>query len=163
MFAGLSGRLLGLLATRLFEKTYAAGEVIFRQGDPGRGLFIVVEGEVQVVRSNSGREEHLATFGSGTTFGELALIDELPRTATARAVAPSRVLILYRAYFDALVEGNRAVAIAVMRNLLSILAGYVRAAGANTASLDVAGNSGSELASAPSPRDNGPKEPSTET
>ena len=48
VFAGLPRRLLGRLAVRLFEKRYASGEVIFHEGDPGKGLFVVLEGEVEI-------------------------------------------------------------------------------------------------------------------
>jgi CRP-like cAMP-binding protein len=127
LFAGLPRRLLGRLAAQLFEKGYAAGEQVFREGDPGKALFVVLTGEVEVLRETPLEGERLAVFGAGTAFGELALIDDLPRSATARATTASRLLILYRTHFEALVEGDRAIALVVMRNLLRTLSGYVRA------------------------------------
>ena len=127
VFAGLPRRLLGRLAVQLFEKSYAPGEVIFHEGDPGKGLFIVLDGEVDILRLTNDGERRIATFGPSTAFGELALIDDLPRSATARASAPSRLLILYRSHFEALVAGDRGIALVVMQNLLRTLAGYVRA------------------------------------
>jgi hypothetical protein len=62
----------------------------------------------------------------GSYFGELALIDTLPRTASARAEEPSRLLIFYKSHFDQLIEGRSAIALTVMGNLLKTLAGYVR-------------------------------------
>ena len=56
----------------------------------------------------------------------MALIDDLPRSATARVTQPTRLLILYRTHFESLVEGDRAVALAITRNLLRMLASYVR-------------------------------------
>jgi CRP/FNR family cyclic AMP-dependent transcriptional regulator len=126
IFAGLSRRLLGRLAAMLFEKAYGPGEVVFRQGDPGKGLFIVVEGAVEITRESAYGEQQLATLSPGEAFGELALIDDLPRSATARVAGPSRLLILYRSHFEALVEGDRGVALVVARNLLRRLASYVR-------------------------------------
>jgi CRP/FNR family transcriptional regulator len=127
VFAGLSRRLLGRLAAALFEKAYATGDVVFHEGDPGKGLFVVLEGSVVITRgSPGGGEQLLTTLGPGDSFGELALIDDLPRSATARVVTPSRLLILYRSHFEALVEGDRGVALVVMRNLLRMLATYVR-------------------------------------
>jgi CRP-like cAMP-binding protein len=128
VFAGLPRRLLGRLAVRLFEKSYAPGEVIFREGDPGKGLFVVLDGEVEIIQETKEGERRIATFGPSTAFGELALIDDLPRSATARASLPSRLLILYRSHFEALVVGDKGVALIVMHNLLRTLAGYVRAA-----------------------------------
>ena len=128
IFEGLPRRLLGRLAVQLFEKRYASGEVIFHEGDPGKGLFVVLEGEVEILQETKEGERHLACLGVNTAFGEMALIDDLPRSATARANAPSRLLILYRSHLEALVAGDKAIALVLMQNLLRTLAGYVRAA-----------------------------------
>jgi CRP-like cAMP-binding protein len=126
VFAGLSRRLLGRLATQLFEKAYTPGDVVFREGDPGKGLFIVLEGAVAITQAAPGGDLVLRSLGPGACFGELALIDDLPRSATARVTAPSRLLILYRTDFEALVEGSPGIARVVLRNLLRTLATYVR-------------------------------------
>jgi CRP-like cAMP-binding protein len=130
IFAGLSRRLLGRLAATLFEKAYEPGEIVFREGDPGKGLFIIVDGAVVIAREPARGTGPLATLGPGEAFGELALIDDLPRSATAWVTVPSRLLILYRSHFEGLVEGDRGVALIVARNLLRRLASYVRRAGA---------------------------------
>lgn len=126
VFAGLPRRLLGRLGARFFEKTYGAGDVVFHEGDPGKALFVVLDGEVAIIRAGEEGEHVLRTLASGACFGELALIDEFPRSATARVTAPSRLLILYKSDFDALVEGNERIALVVMRNLLRTLAAYAR-------------------------------------
>ncbi len=126
LFAGLRKRLLGRLATRLFVKTYQPGEAIFSQGDPGRALFVVEEGSVEVVRTSARGTQRLAVIKDDSAFGEMALVDELPRSATARALTPTRLLILYRSHFDELMEGDPVVALAICRNLLRTLARYVR-------------------------------------
>ncbi len=134
VFAGLPRRLLGRLATKLFEKSYAAGEVVFHEGDPGKCLFVVLDGEIEILQQTNEGERRIVSFGPGTAFGELALIDNLPRSATARASAPSLLLMLYRTHFEALVGGDRAIAFVVMQNLLRMMAGYVRAANRASAS-----------------------------
>ena len=134
VFAGLPRRLLGRLAVKLFEKSYAPGEVIFHEGDPGKCLFVILDGEVEILQQTTEGERRIISFGPSTAFGELALIDDLPRSATARASAPSRLLILYRSHFDTLVDGDRGIALVVMHNLLRMLAGYVRAANRASAS-----------------------------
>jgi CRP-like cAMP-binding protein len=128
VFAGLSRRLLARLAVQLFEKAYAPGEAVFSEGDPGKGLFIVLDGEIEVVRDAGQGPQRIVTFGPGTAFGELALIDDLPRSASALATTPTRLLILYRTHFEDLVAGDRVIALVVSKNLLRLLAGYVRAA-----------------------------------
>lgn len=128
LFAGLSHRQLGKLLVKLFEKEYPLGETIFMQGEPGKALFIVLSGKILIFRSSQQGEEQLATLTAGGYFGELALIDDHPRSATVRAAESSVLLILYKSDFDDLIEGHKTIAIKVMANLLKALAGYVRAA-----------------------------------
>jgi CRP-like cAMP-binding protein len=125
LFAGLSQRQLGKILVQLFEKEYAAGETIFTEGEPGKAVFIVLVGKIIIYRGAQA-EAPLATLSAGGYFGELALIDDQPRFASARADAPSVLLMLYKSDFDALIEGQRMIAIRVMANLLKALAGYVR-------------------------------------
>ncbi len=128
LFAGLSRRQLGRLAARFFEKGYEPGDVVFQEGDHGAALFVILEGAVVVTHGEPDGQNVLHTLGLGACFGELALIDDAPRSASARVTAPSRLLILYKTDFDALVEGNRRIALVVMRNLLRALATYARRA-----------------------------------
>ena len=126
LFAGLSHRQLGKLLVKLFEKEYQPGETIFNQGDPGKALSIVRSGTIFIIRAQEGVEDELAMLTPGGYFGELALIDDQPRSASARAGDPSVLLILYKSDFDDLIEGHRTIAIKVMSNLLKALASYVR-------------------------------------
>jgi CRP-like cAMP-binding protein len=128
LFAGLSRRQLGKLLIKFFEKEYGAGEIIFMQGDAGKALFVVLAGKVSIYRAGHEAEEALATLTPGDYFGELALIDDHPRFAGARAQEPSTLMILYKSDFDHLIEGHSPIAIRVMGNLLKTLAGYVRRA-----------------------------------
>jgi CRP/FNR family cyclic AMP-dependent transcriptional regulator len=126
LFAGLSSRHLGKLLVKFFEKEYGPGETIFTEGEPGKALFVVLAGSVSICRALNEGEELLAQLSAGGYFGELALIDDQPRFASARATEASRLLILYRSDFEDLIEGQRVLAIQVMGNLLKTLAGYVR-------------------------------------
>lgn len=126
LFAGLPRRLLGRLATRFFEKVYHTGDVIFEEGDPGRALFVVVEGSVEITRATAKGPVVLNTLGPGAAFGELALIDDFPRSATARQGIDGRLLILYKSDFDALMEGNARIAVVVIRNVARQLTIYAR-------------------------------------
>ena len=117
---------LGRLATRFLEKAYSAGEVVFHEGDPGRALFVVVEGTVEITQATPGGEHLVRTLGAGDAFGELALLDESRRSRSARVAAPARLLILYKTDFDALIDGEARIAVVVMRNLSRLLAAYAR-------------------------------------
>ena len=108
------------------EKTYHPGEIVFQEGDPGRALFVIVEGTVEITQETVQGEYVLRTLGPGDAFGELALIDDFPRSATARVAALARLLILYKSDFDALMDGNAHITNVVMRNLARLLAIYAR-------------------------------------
>ena len=126
LFAGLPRRLLGRLGTRFLEKSYSAGDVVFHEGDPGRALFVVVEGTVEITQATTRGEHVVRTLGAGDAFGELALIDESQRSGSARVAEPARLLILYKTDFDALMDGEARIAVVVMRNLSRLLAAYAR-------------------------------------
>ena len=82
---------------------FEPGQVIFREGDRGDWLYVVTEGEVEVVRSSEdGEETSLRRLGRGECFGEIALVSDRPRSATVRAVSASNVLAVDRDAFQAL-------------------------------------------------------------
>lgn len=126
LFAGLGRRHLGTVMVKLFQREYEAGEIIFLAGEPGKALYIVLDGTVLLYHQVNGHEHPVATMTPGSYFGELALIDTLPRAASARAEEPLRLLIFYKSHFDQLIEGRSAIALTVMGNLLKTLAGYIR-------------------------------------
>ncbi len=100
LFAGLAPAALGDVAHGLVARRFRRGEVIFHQGDPGNALFIVESGVVKIsLPSEAGEEAILATLQAGEFFGELALLDGAPRSATAVAMEPSRMLMLPRDRF----------------------------------------------------------------
>jgi uncharacterized protein YhbP (UPF0306 family) len=81
------------------------GEVIARQGGPADKFFIVVDGEIEVVREDEGREQREGSYGPGHFFGDLSIMRDSPRTASVRATKPSTLLTLERDDFRDLVAG----------------------------------------------------------
>lgn len=73
-------------------KVYAEGELIFKEGDEGDRMYVVQSGRVQITKNTSSGDLTIATLGSGEIFGEMALFDRLPRSATARALDEARIL-----------------------------------------------------------------------
>ncbi len=65
--------------------TFSAGQIIFRRGDPPDFAYLVTSGTIEIVVENGGREEVIDTAGPGDVFGEMSLVENLPRSASARA------------------------------------------------------------------------------
>ena len=97
LFAALKAKERQMLAEAVDHRRLAAGEVLFRIGDPGQGMFIVVSGEVEIsVTDHAGQKIVLSHCIHGDAFGELAMLDEGPRSATATALAPAELLEIDR-------------------------------------------------------------------
>ncbi len=85
------------LVSDLFHiRRYDAGEIIFEMGTPGLGMYVIVEGRVKIVSQEEGREVVLTELKEGDFFGEMSLIDEVERSAGAVAVAPTKLVGLFR-------------------------------------------------------------------
>ena len=103
LFGALSEDVLGHLASSLSVVTPSAGDVVFREGDEARDMFVLVSGEMEVLkRSKRGIEARVALLGPGDWFGEMSIVDVQPRSATVRALAPSRLLRITAGDLDAL-------------------------------------------------------------
>lgn len=126
LFKGLRRNLLMKLLVDLVEKEYEPGEIIFSEGEIGKALYIVIDGSVAIAKKGNKDRAVLAELSAGSYFGELALIDHLPRFATASAEERTTLLIMYKSYFDDLIKGNTAISSRVLLNLVELLSAYVR-------------------------------------
>ena len=124
LFAGLDDATLMLCANAMRGRRFRRGEVLFHVEDPGDALFVVTSGEVKIVLpSEEGAEPViLTTIARGGFFGELALLDGRPRSASAIAVRAVEALVLRRDAFDRLVDAEPAL----RRAMFASLAGEVR-------------------------------------
>jgi CRP-like cAMP-binding protein len=113
LFAGLSKRELGQIASLADEIDLPAGKVLIREGERGREFFVLLEGEAEVTRK--GRK--LATRRAGEFFGEIALVSKLPRVATVKTREPSRALVIRDVEFRALLGRAPAIAVKVLEAL----------------------------------------------
>jgi CRP-like cAMP-binding protein len=103
LFGALSDDVLEHLCASLREKRVGAGDAVFREGDPAREMYVLLDGEMEVLKkSRRGRDQRVAILGPNDSFGEMSIIDMQPRSATVRAVAPSRVLRISTEDMDAL-------------------------------------------------------------
>ena len=82
---------------------FAEGDVIVRQGAPADKFFIIVDGEVEVVRESEGKTRSLGTLSRGQFFGEIAILRDTPRIATVRAVKPTTLFAMEREVFRSVV------------------------------------------------------------
>ncbi|MGP1675393.1 MAG: Crp/Fnr family transcriptional regulator [Candidatus Limnocylindrales bacterium] len=124
LFAGLDAATLDLVAAALRPRRFRKGETIFHQDDPGDALFIVAAGQVKItIPPDDGSDPAiLTTIGPGGFFGELALLDGAPRSATAVALDAVETHVLQRAAFDGLVDAQPVL----RRALLVALATEIR-------------------------------------
>ena len=118
LFAGIDRTELQNFAELTREKSYPRGSVILFENDPGDSLFIVRSGRVKVVLiGEDGREVILSVLGEGAFFGEMALLDDEPRSAHVIAMEDSVVLALRREDFRTRLRASPEVAIALLREL----------------------------------------------
>jgi CRP/FNR family cyclic AMP-dependent transcriptional regulator len=122
-FGGLEPAALDRLAGTMRARRFRRGEVIFHIGDPGDALFVIVTGEVKIsLPSETGDEAILATLRPGDVFGELALLDGAPRSASATALTAAEIVVLPRDRFRELIATEAGVRDA----LLASIAGELR-------------------------------------
>lgn len=116
-FTLLDAHELATLAPRLARREFAAGEFVFREGDPGDELFVISRGTASVRRADGARSHRLVTFGEGTVFGELALLDAAPRSASVQADKALVCQVMHREVFDDLVANHQAIAVKLLAHL----------------------------------------------
>ncbi len=125
LFAGLEDEAASALASTMGTTRLNKGEVLFREGDSGDRLYVVVSGKVKLGRSGSaGRENLLAVLGPGQMFGELSLFDPGPRSTTATAVTSCEIRTLEHEVLMGWLAGRPEVA----QGLLGQLAARLRRA-----------------------------------
>jgi CRP-like cAMP-binding protein len=125
IFAGFSDEDLAIIASCMVPSTYARGEVIFREGDPGTSLYVIESGRVKIrLGSLRGKELVLAILAADDFFGELAVLDGQPRSADAVAMEPSRLLVLQRQDLRRDLEARPRIAV----QLLGVLSRRLRQA-----------------------------------
>ncbi|MGH2521933.1 MAG: cyclic nucleotide-binding domain-containing protein, partial [Anaerolineales bacterium] len=122
LFADLSPADLKQVAAVASEQFFPDGEVLFRQGEPGAEMFIVVSGEVRVVVSDEGKsEEEVARRKAGEYVGEMAIISQEPRMASLVASGDVRTLCIDQKHFEGILRERPETSLAVMRVLCARL------------------------------------------
>ncbi|HEX2646828.1 MAG TPA: cyclic nucleotide-binding domain-containing protein, partial [Candidatus Dormibacteraeota bacterium] len=117
LFSTLTLEQLESVDRLMVTRHYVKGEPIFRKGDPGSELFVVVEGEVRIHLDGGGNEVTLARHGSGSVVGEMSVFDEQPRSAGAQASVDTTVRVLRRDRLHAIVHEHPEVLLEFVKNL----------------------------------------------
>ncbi|MGD2163413.1 MAG: cyclic nucleotide-binding domain-containing protein [Anaerolineales bacterium] len=130
LFEGLNSSELDTLADVCEERVYPGNQIITQQGELGEELFVVFDGFVEVVRSGVAPEvapRTIVNLGVGQIFGEMALVDRGPRSATVKAASDkAKLLVIKRDDFDQICEANHHIGYVVMRNIAADLSFKLR-------------------------------------
>jgi CRP/FNR family cyclic AMP-dependent transcriptional regulator len=138
-FSGLSDSELEAVADRLGKRTFGRGVILFHKGSPGETLYIIESGKVRIfILSESGQEMSVRVCGTGEVFGELSMLDGLPRSAGAVAAEETHVLTLQREDFWELFDIYPRLAPAIIATLTARVR-YTTRYAENLAFLDVQG------------------------
>lgn len=121
LFAALPPQELEPIAAVAEEEFFSGGELLAVRGEPGDTLYVIVDGQVQVLGAD---EQELAVRGSGDFIGEMAVISSKPRAASLMAMSDVRVLELHKPAFEAILRERPETALAMMRVLCDLLARY---------------------------------------
>lgn len=118
LFAGLDADELELIRAKAVRRTVERGTVIFFENEPGDALYIIEAGQVRIYRvAEDGREKTLTLLSAGDFFGEMALIDDAPRSAIAEATDPSVLLAIHKRDFQQLIYSKPQIAVSIIRGL----------------------------------------------
>lgn len=99
------------------RRSVAAGTVLFREGDTSREMYIIASGKVRISKRVRNVEKAMTTLPAGEFFGEMAILNDRPRSATATVVEDAELLVVNPETFDALIYHHREVALRLIRRL----------------------------------------------
>ncbi len=117
LFHGIDTADLHHIAQQMTEQSYAEGEIVFRESEPGDRLFLLLSGTMRVYVEREGTTITYNTMQAGECFGEMALIEERPRSATVRAETAARCLTLSKQDVSTLLREHPEVALEIIKNL----------------------------------------------
>ena len=127
IFGRLSRHEIRIVERAAHIRNYSPGEPIFKQGDPGNGMYIIIDGRVGIFLNIPNQEpKQLSELGAGDFFGEIALLDESPRTAGATALENSTIIGFYRPDLMDILKIKPAVGSKILLSLSEVLATRLR-------------------------------------
>lgn len=140
LFRGLVPEALERIAAIASQEAFKANAIVFKEGDVGDKLYLILEGKVRISRQLSGMgEEALAILGAGEAFGEMSLIDDTPRSADARAHEAVKLLVITREAFEDLLFIHKDLAFEILWNFIKTLSARLREANDKMAFMTMTG------------------------
>ena len=127
IFQDLGRREFNKIESILHRRNWNVDQAIINEGDPGLGMYIIVAGEVRITQiGEDGVQQQLATLTGGDFFGEQALLDESPRTASAYANEPCRIIGFFRPDLLELIESNPRSGLKIVMRLSQMISVRLR-------------------------------------
>jgi CRP/FNR family transcriptional regulator, cyclic AMP receptor protein len=127
IFEELSKRDFGLLMELVHDRIYISDEYVFYQGDPGLGIYLIREGEVEIQRTGkNGSTLSLARLSKGDFFGELALVDGEKRSASAIAKTDTKLAVLFKPDLDEFIDKFPKKGVKILDGISKIIATRLR-------------------------------------
>ncbi|HKI77297.1 MAG TPA: cyclic nucleotide-binding domain-containing protein [Ignavibacteriaceae bacterium] len=127
IFEGLSQRDCSMLMSIIHHRIYITDEYVFYQGDPGLGLYLIREGEVEIRRTDKDGDIHIQThLKRGDFFGELALVDGELRSASAVATADTKLAVIFKPDIDEFIEKFPKKGIKILQGISKIVTSRLR-------------------------------------
>lgn len=128
LFENLPRRYWRELSILFHERKYDTDEVIFKSGTPGLGMYIIISGAVKVMGESGKNEIEFARLKAGDFFGEMSLVDEIDRSATAIAIEPTRLVGVFRPHMQDLMHRRPRLGMLLLDRLVRIIATRLREA-----------------------------------
>jgi CRP-like cAMP-binding protein len=102
-------------------RTFPSGTVLFNEGDSGREMFVIQSGKIKISKKVRSEEQTLAVIGPGEFFGEMAIFNNKPRSATATVLEDCKVLVVDPKTLEAMIKGNTEIAVRMIKKLAARL------------------------------------------
>ncbi|HEX4386732.1 MAG TPA: Crp/Fnr family transcriptional regulator [Myxococcales bacterium] len=100
-----------------FGREFKRGEALFREGEPGKEMYVIQAGKVNITKTVRDTEKILATLGAGEFFGEMAILNNKPRSAGAVMAEDGKLLVIDPRTFEAMIRGNVEIAVRLIKKL----------------------------------------------
>ncbi len=126
LFKNFDDEELAIVSKKIFEKNYKKDSTLFVEGMPGEILYIVEEGSVDIYKKTPKGELKVTSIGPGDIVGEMSLIDDEPRSASARTSADSKLIVITKKSFNEILESDPKIAAKICMSLLKIISKRLR-------------------------------------